>query len=82
MIVPFSSVLMLDIHIQVCICLHLVWRVIAIDGVERLVASRNHFSSVVERETEVILEVNRLDGYDLLFNDYIVVVGWLGMMVM
>ena len=82
MIVPFSSVLMLDIHIQVCICLHLVWRVIAIDGVERLGASRNHFSSVVERETEVILEVNRLDGYDLLFNDYIVVVGWLGMMVM
>ena len=129
MIVPFFSVLVLEIHIQVRICLHIVWsivvtplqvivviklvglfvgilivvmsckvmmvpvtillsynfmsvRMMSVDGVEGLVVGGDHFSSVVERETEVILEVDRFDGDDLLFNDYIVLVGWLGMMVM
>ena len=129
MIVPFFSVLVLEIHIQVRICLHIVWsivvtplqvivviklvglfvgilivvmsckvmmvpvtillsynfmsvRMMSVDGVEGLVVGGDHFSSVVERETEVILEVDRFDGDDLLFNDYIVLVGWLGMMMM
>lgn len=52
----------------------------SVDGVVEGLVVRRHFGA--DRETEVILEVDRFRDDDLLFNDYIVVVGGLGMMVM